>query len=70
MYSLDTPEDMRQEKIILTQKENIAKKRNGQKKKYVRKSGKNPVKSPTRTWIIIHQVQLSMQISNCHQMMG
>ena len=33
MYSLDTPEDMRQEKIILTQKENIAKKRNKQKKK-------------------------------------
>jgi len=35
MYSLDTTEDMRQEKIILTQKENIAKKRNKQKKKDV-----------------------------------
>jgi hypothetical protein len=33
MYSLDTPENMGQEKIILTQKENIAKKRNKQKKK-------------------------------------
>jgi hypothetical protein len=60
---------MRQEKIILTQKENIAKKRNKQEKKDVRKSGKNPIKSPTTTWTII-QVQLSMQISNCHQMMG
>jgi hypothetical protein len=70
MYSLDTPEGMRQEKIILTPKENIAKKRNKQAKKDVRKSGKNPIKSPTRTWTIIHQVQLSMQISNCHQMMG
>jgi len=69
LYSVDTPEDMRQEKIILTHKENIAKKRNKQKKN-VRKSGKNPVKSPTRTWTIIHQVQLSMRISNCHQMMG
>ena len=33
MYSLDTPEDMRQEKIILTQKENIAKKGNKPQKK-------------------------------------
>jgi hypothetical protein len=40
------------------------------KEKNVRKSGKNPVKSPTRTRTIIHQVQLFMQISNCHQMMG
>jgi len=62
--SLDLPENMGQEKILLTQKENIAKKRNkeSRKKKYARKSGNNPVKSPTRKWIIIHQVQLLMQI--------
>jgi hypothetical protein len=32
MYSLDTPENMGQEKIVLTQKGNNAKKRNKQKK--------------------------------------
>jgi hypothetical protein len=33
MYSLSTSEDMRQEKIILTQEENIAKKKKISKKK-------------------------------------
>jgi len=60
---LDLPENMGQEKIILTQKENIAKKRNkeSRKKKDTRKNGNNPVKFATRKWIII-QVQLLMQI--------
>jgi len=51
MYSLDTPENMGKEKIILTQK-----------KKDARKSGNNRAKSPTRTWTIIHKVQILMQI--------
>jgi hypothetical protein len=48
MYSLDTPENMGKEKIILIQKGNIAKKRNKQKKNDARKSGNNRVISPTK----------------------
>jgi hypothetical protein len=40
------------------------------KKKDARRNGNNLVKSPTRTWTIIHQVRIMTQISNCHQMMG
>jgi hypothetical protein len=62
MYFLDTPENMGQEKIVLTQKGNTALKTNKQKKNYARKSGNNRVISPTRTWTIIHQVQILMEI--------
>jgi hypothetical protein len=59
--SLDTPENMGQEKIILTQKENVAKKRNKQRKKC---KGKWQQCCPIsyKKMVVIHQVQSLMQI--------